>query len=240
MTYPAPIARYNPPHGAARAGDRTLIAKKPAPAPDPAEAYVLVVDDDDMLRRSISSLLRSVDLKVAEFASAADLLQADLPDAPSCLLLDVRLRGSSGLELQTRLAELGIQIPIIFMTGHGDIAMTVTAMKAGAVDFITKPFRDQDLLDAVAAALEQDRMRRASSQQLDGIRSLHQTLSPREAEVMAYAVRGLLNKQIAGEMDISEVTVKIHRGQAMRKMKARTFADLVLMAQQLGICGPRH
>ncbi|MFC4278288.1 response regulator transcription factor [Achromobacter aloeverae] len=199
------------------------------------DAVVLVVDDDAGLRQALGSLFRSVDIKVRSYASAAELLDDELPDVPCCLLLDVRLRGASGLDLQARLAKLGVEIPIVFMTGHGDIAMTVTAMKAGAVDFITKPFRDQDLLDAVATALDKDRQRRLGSQRLSALRARHQTLSPREAEVMGLAVRGLLNKQIAGEIGISEVTVKIHRGQAMRKMKARTFADLVLMAQQLGV-----
>jgi len=214
------------------------------------DAVVLVVDDDAALRHALGSLFRSVGFTVRLHASAAELLDdpllddsvpgappldSALPDVACCLLLDVRLRGASGLDLQARLAQLGVEIPIIFMTGHGDIAMTVTAMKAGAVDFITKPFRDQDLLDAVTAALEKDRQRRLGSRRLNEIRACYQTLSPREAEVMGLAVRGLLNKQIAGEIGISEVTVKIHRGQAMRKMKARTFADLVLMAQQLGV-----
>lgn len=199
------------------------------------DAMVLIVDDDPALRQALGSLMRSVGMKVRLYASAADLLQEHLPDVPSCLVLDVRLRGPSGLDLQGRLAQSGARIPIIFMTGFGDIAMTVTAMKAGAVDFITKPFRDQDLLDAVAAALDKDRARRQAERRLDELRACHQSLSPREAEVMGHAVRGLLNKQIAAEIGISEVTVKIHRGQAMRKMKARTFADLVLMAQQLGV-----
>lgn len=202
------------------------------------DAVVLVVDDDPALRQALSSLMRSVGMNVRLYASAADLLQEDLPDIPCCLVLDVRLRGPSGLDLQARLAQLGVRIPIIFMTGFGDIAMTVTAMKAGAEDFITKPFRDQDLLDAVAAALDKDRARRQGESRLDELRACYQSLSPREAEVMGYAVHGLLNKQIAAGIGISEVTVKIHRGQAMRKMKARTFADLVLMAQQLGVLVP--
>ncbi|MDQ8032452.1 MAG: response regulator transcription factor [Bordetella sp.] len=206
------------------------------PNAEGGEALVLIVDDDADLRTALGSLLRSVGLQVALYGSAAELLDAPLPDVPSCLLLDVRLRGPSGLELQTRLRLQGVHVPIIFMTGYGDIAMTVTAMKGGAEDFLTKPFRDQDLLDAVAAALEKDRLRRQQSRRADEIRANYQTLTPRESEVMGLVVRGLLNKQIAGEIGISEVTVKIHRGQAMRKMRARTFADLVLMAQQLGIC----
>lgn len=199
------------------------------------EALVLIVDDDASLRGALGSLFRSVGLKVALFASAAEVLEFALPDAPCCMVLDVRLRGASGLDLQSRLGRLGVQIPIIFMTGHGDIPMTVAAMKAGAEDFMAKPLRDQDLLDAVTAALEKDRLRREGMRQADEIRASFQSLTPREAEVMRLAVAGLLNKQIAGDIGISEVTVKMHRGQAMRKMKARSFADLVLMAQQLGI-----
>ncbi len=200
------------------------------------EAMVLIVDDDAMLRSALGSLFRSVGRDVALFASSAELLEFKLPDVSCCLVLDVRLRGPSGLDLQTRLGQMGIHIPIIFITGYGDIAMTVSAMKAGAEDFMTKPFRDQDLLDAVAAALDKDRLRRQGLRKIEEIRANHLTLTPRESEVMGMAVSGLLNKQIAAEIGISEVTVKIHRGQAMRKMKARTFADLVLMAQQLGIC----
>jgi FixJ family two-component response regulator len=200
------------------------------------EAMVLIVDDDAMLRSALGSLFRSVGRDVALFASSAELLEFKLPEVPCCLVLDVRLRGPSGLDLQTRLGQMGIHIPIIFITGYGDIAMTVAAMKAGAENFMTKPFRDQDLLDAVAAALDKDRLRRQGLRKIEEIRANHLTLTPREVEVMGMAVSGLLNKQIAAEIGISEVTVKIHRGQAMRKMKARTFADLVLMAQQLGIC----
>lgn len=200
------------------------------------DGMVLIVDDDAMLRSALGSLFRSVGRDVALFASSAELLEFKLLDVPCCLVLDVRLRGPSGLDLQTRLGQMGIHIPIIFITGYGDIAMTVSAMKAGAEDFMTKPFRDQDLLDAVAAALDKDRLRRQGLRKIEEIRANHLTLTPRESEVMGMAVSGLLNKQIAAEIGISEVTVKIHRGQAMRKMKARTFADLVLMAQQLGVC----
>lgn len=199
------------------------------------DAIVLVVDDDDNVRNSVSSLLRSVGLNVALFASAAELLKFPIPDVPCCLILDVRLRGPSGLDLQAQLTEQGVGVPIIFMTGYGDIPMTVAAMKAGAENFMSKPFRDQDLLDAVSAALEKDRTRRQGLRTIEEIRANYATLTARESEVMGLAVTGLLNKQIAGEIGISEVTVKIHRGQAMRKMKARTFADLVVMAQQLGI-----
>jgi FixJ family two-component response regulator len=178
-------------------------------------------------------------MEVALFASAAELLEFTIPDVPCCLVLDVRLRGPSGLDLQTRLAQMGVNIPIIFMTGYGDIAMTVAAMKAGAEDFMAKPIRDQDLLDAVSAALDKDRARRLELRQAATLRASYEALTPRETEVMTLAVSGLLNKQIASQIGISEVTVKIHRGQAMRKMRARTFADLVLMAQQLGICKQR-
>ncbi|QDF98062.1 DNA-binding response regulator [Azoarcus sp. DD4] len=216
-----------------------MTSSSPQPAgvdPDAGEeALVLIVDDDASLRGALGSLFRSVGLKVALFASAAEVLEFALPDLPCCMVLDVRLRGASGLDLQSRLGRMGVQIPIIFMTGHGDIPMTVAAMKAGAEDFMAKPLRDQDLLDAVTAALEKDRLRREGVRQADEIRANFQNLTPREAEVMRLAVAGLLNKQIAGDIGISEVTVKMHRGQAMRKMKARSFADLVLMAQQLGI-----
>ena len=203
------------------------------------EGLVMVVDDDAVLRDALGNLFRSVDMNVALFGSAAELLAYQLPDVPCCLVLDVRLRGPSGLDLQARLGHLGIHVPIIFMTGHGDIAMTVAAMKAGAEDFMVKPLRDQDLLDAVSVALEKDRRRREGMRQVQKLRASFQTLTPRESAVMALAVSGLMNKQIAAEMGISEVTVKIHRGQAMRKMKARTFADLVLMCQQLGVCHAR-
>jgi FixJ family two-component response regulator len=200
------------------------------------EAMVLVVDDDATLRDALENLFRSIGVRAATFASAAELLAHAFPDVPTCLLLDVRLRGQSGLDLQGRLSRMGVQIPIIFMTGYGDIPMTVAAMKAGAEDFLAKPFREQALLDAVTAALEKDRRRRHATQKLDELHANYQSLTPRETEVMRLVVTGQLNKQIAGELGISEITVKIHRGQAMRKMKARTFADLVLMAQQLGIC----
>lgn len=201
------------------------------------DAMVLIVDDDAMLRSALERLFRSIGMRVALFASAAELLAFEFPDVPTCLLLDVRLRGQSGLDLQVRLSRMGIQVPIIFLTGHGDIPMTVAAMKAGAEDFLAKPFREQDLLDAVTAALEKDRRRRSGTRKLDELRTHYQSLTPRESEVMGMVVSGLLNKQIAAELGITEITVKIHRRQAMRKMKARTFADLVLMAQQLGICG---
>jgi FixJ family two-component response regulator len=199
---------------------------------------VLVVDDDSSLREALSSLFRSVGTRVELFGSAPELLNSRLPDGPSCLVLDIRLPEVSGLEFQTQLAKAGIHLPIIFMTGHGDIPMSVRAMKAGAVDFLTKPFRDQDILDAVAGALERDRQRRERDRAQSELQSLLRTLTPREREVMAFVATGLMNKQIAGEMQLSEITVKIHRGRLMKKMGARTLADLVKMAGALGIDAP--
>ncbi|MER9102592.1 response regulator [Mesorhizobium sp. M0848] len=199
---------------------------------------VLVVDDDPSLREALSSLFRSVGTRVELFGSAPELLSSRLPDGPSCLVLDVRLPEVSGLDFQTQLAKAGVHLPIIFMTGHGDIPMSVRAMKAGAVDFLTKPFRDQDILDAVAGALERDRQRRERDRAQSELQSLLRTLTPREREVMAFVATGLMNKQIAGEMQLSEITVKIHRGRLMKKMGARTLADLVKMAGALGVDAP--
>ncbi|MCA1326785.1 response regulator transcription factor [Herbaspirillum sp. alder98] len=198
-----------------------------------ADTMVYIVDDDESLRGALDSLLRSVGLQVRCFASAAEFLQRPLLDLPSCLLLDVRLQGISGLDFQAELARSGVTMPVILMTGHGDIPMSVRAMKAGAVDFLTKPFRDQDLLDAVAAAHEKDRRQLAQRQANSSLQARYASLTPRETEVMWLAASGLLNKQIAGQLGTSEVTVKIHRGNAMKKMQARTFADLVRMAQAL-------
>ncbi|WP_260957739.1 response regulator transcription factor [Pseudomonas citri] len=199
------------------------------------EPVVYVVDDDAPLREALGSLLRSIGLRAELFGSVAQFMQHPRAGGPSCLVLDVRLQGASGLELQQTLATANIQLPIVFITGHGDIAMTVRAMKAGAVDFLTKPFREQDLIDAVSAALAQDRVRRESEHSRQQLHGRYATLSNREQQVMALAVSGLMNKQIAGEIGLSEITVKIHRGQAMRKMCARSFADLVRMAQALDI-----
>jgi FixJ family two-component response regulator len=199
------------------------------------EPVVFVVDDDAALRDALKSLLRSVGLRVEVFGSAPEFLQSELPEAPSCLVLDVRLPGLSGLDFQTELTKANIHIPIIFITGHGDIPMTVRAMKAGAVEFLTKPFRDQDLLDAVRLGLEQDRTRRESQNTGSKLRALFESLTPREQEVIAYVTAGLMNKQIAGELGVSEVTVKVHRGNVMRKMGARSLADLVRMADALGV-----
>lgn len=203
--------------------------------PEPGRGIVLVVEDDPSVREALARLLMTVGLEVRTYGSAAELLQAQLPDEPCCLVLDVRLPGRSGLDLHAELLASGIEIPVIFMTGHGDIPMSVRAMKAGASDFLTKPFRDQDMLDAVAAATERDRLRRAESRLLNALRAHYETLSPREREVMKVASSGLMNKQVAWELGLSEITVKIHRGHVMKKMGARTLADLVRMADHLGL-----
>jgi FixJ family two-component response regulator len=200
-----------------------------------AQSIVFVVDDDASLRDALRSLLRSVGLRVEVFGSAADFLKGRLPDAVSCLVLDLRLPGVSGLDFQAELAKAGIHIPIIFITGHGDIPMTVRAMKAGAVEFLTKPFREQDLLDAVQIALERDRSRRANDMAVEDLRTRFESLTPREQEVIGLVTAGLMNKQIAAEIGVSEITVKVHRGNVMKKMGARSLADLVRMADALGI-----
>ncbi|MEM5329221.1 response regulator [Paraburkholderia sp. JHI2823] len=196
---------------------------------------VYVVDDDESMREALGTLLRSVDLPVQLFASARDFLAFERPDVPSCLILDVRLKGQSGLAVQAQIAESDLRIPIIFMTAHGDIAMTVKAMKAGATDFLAKPFRDQDMLDAVDHALAADEKRRSADRSVSDLRKCYGLLTQREREVMALVASGLRNKQIAAEMNLSEITVKIHRGQAMRKMESNSFADFVLKAKTLGI-----
>jgi FixJ family two-component response regulator len=200
-----------------------------------AQSIVFVVDDDASLRDALRSLLRSVGLRVEVFGSAADFLKGRLPDAVSCLVLDIRLPGVSGLDFQAELAKAGIHIPIIFITGHGDIPMTVRAMKAGAVEFLAKPFRDQDLLDAVQVALERDRSRRAEDKAVHDLRTRFESLTPREQEVIGLVTAGLMNKQIAAELEVSEITVKVHRGNVMKKMGARSLADLVRMADALGL-----
>lgn len=204
-----------------------------------AAAIVFVVDDDAAMRQSLSNLIRSVGLRVEAFASAQEFLRSKRPDVPGCLVLDVRLPGLSGLDLQKRMAEADIEIPIIFITGHGDIAMTVRAMKAGAVEFLTKPFRDQDLLDAVQQALERDRTARAQREEIDELRARLESLTPREQQVMGLVVAGLLNKQIAGKLGTSETTVKSHRHQVMEKMGADSLAELVRMADRLKIPTPK-
>jgi FixJ family two-component response regulator len=199
------------------------------------EPIVFVIDDDATVREALRSLLRSVGLRVKVLSSASEFLQSKLPDVASCLILDIRLSRPSGLDFQADLARAGIRIPIIFITGHGDIPMSVRAMKAGAIDFLTKPFRDQDMLDAVTTAIERDRRSRNDAKALSGLQALFATLSPREREVMALVVTGLMNKQIAAAIGVAEITVKMHRGRIMRKMAAKSLADLVRMAEALGI-----
>jgi FixJ family two-component response regulator len=201
------------------------------------DAMVFVIDDDAPTRESLKNLTRSIGLRVEAFSSAQEFLRSKRPDLAACLVLDVRLKGLSGLDLQKRMAEAGIDIPIIFITGHGDIPMTVQAMKAGAVEFLTKPFRDQDLLDAVHQALERDRKARDQRAKNEELHTRYDSLTPREREVMALVVGGLLNKQIAGELGTSETTVKIHRHQVIEKMDAGSLAELVRMADKLGISG---
>ena len=202
------------------------------------DAIVYIVDDDAPLRESLMNLLRSMGLRVAAFASAQEFLRSPRPDGPSCLVLDVRLPGLSGLELQQRLAEADLAMPIIFITGHGDIPMSVQAMKAGAVEFLTKPFRDQALLDAVQQALARDRTARAQRAQGEELRRRYRALTPRERDVLARVVTGLLNKQIAAELGTSEAAVKVHRQHVMAKMGAGSLAALVRMADRLGIPTP--
>ena len=194
---------------------------------------VVVVDDDVSIREALSNLLRSVGLQVKTLESAQQFLSSGRPDAPSCLLLDVRLPGLSGLDLQHELAKAQMDIPIIFITAHGDIPMSVHAMKAGAMDFLTKPFRDQDLLDAVQEAIARDREARAQWRQIQELRARYDSLTAREREVMMLVVRGLLNKQIASQLGTTEATVKLHRGHVMHKMQANSLADLILMSQKL-------
>jgi FixJ family two-component response regulator len=214
------------------------VTERPKSSPETASAkepIVFVIDDDASMRRALTNLFQSVGLTIEVFGSAPEMLQSKLPDVASCLVLDIRLPGLSGLDFQTELAKANIHIPIIFMTGHGDIPMTVRAMKGGAVDFLTKPFRDQDMLDAVVAAIERDRKRREVEKVVANLNALFGALTSREREILALVASGLMNKQIAAEIGLAEITVKIHRGHIMKKMGARSLADLVRMAETLGI-----
>jgi FixJ family two-component response regulator len=203
------------------------------PDPSEQEPVVLVVDDNAAMREALRSLLQSVDLRVEMFHSAAAFLQAELPAGPSCIVLDIRLPGQSGLELQAELVREDIRIPIIFMTGHGDVPMSVKALKAGAIDFLTKPFRDQDLLDAISAAIESDRKRLREDAKRSDLRARFDALTAREQQIMKHVTDGRLNKQVAHDIGVSEITIKIHRGNVMRKMGAKSLPDLVRMAEAL-------
>ena len=218
------------------------MTERPKSPPDPAsgtepigESIVFIIDDDPSMRRALINLFQSVGLEVEAFGSASELLKKKLPEVASCLVLDIRLPGSSGLDLQAELTKANICIPIIFITGHGDIPMTVRAMKGGAVDFLTKPFRDQDLLDAVVGAIDKDRKRREANRTIANLQALYETLSSREREVLAFVAAGLMNKQIAAELGLAEITVKIYRGHIMKKMQAKSLADLIRMTEALGI-----
>jgi FixJ family two-component response regulator len=201
-------------------------------------AVAFVIDDDPSMRRSLDSLLRSVGLDVHLFSSAQEFMHAERPDAPGCLVLDVRLPGMSGLAFQQELVERDVALPIIFLTGHGDVPMTARAMKAGAAEFLTKPFDEQVLLDAVHAAIERDRARRRDAARVAELKARYRALTERERQVMTFVVAGRVNKQIAAELGLSLVTVKVHRGQVMRKMLARSVPELVRMADRLGLPGP--
>jgi FixJ family two-component response regulator len=209
--------------------------QKAAPGTETGKPTVLVVEDDESVRRALANLFQSVGLEVMLFGSASEMLKSGLPASASCLVLDVRLPGLSGLDFQAELAKANTHIPIIFMSGHGDIPMTVRAMKGGAVDFLTKPFRDQDMLDAVSTAIERDRKRREAEIVVSNLQTRFETLTPREREIFALVSSGLMNKQIAGELGLAEITVKIHRGHITRKMGAKSLAELVRQAEALGI-----
>jgi FixJ family two-component response regulator len=207
---------------------------------EPEKAVVLVVDDDPSLRDSLRRLFGSIGLRVETYPSAAAFLQREIPTAPSCLVLDIRMPGQSGLELQAELVREDIDLPIVFITGHADVAMAVKALKAGAVDFLTKPFREQDLLDAVSSALDRACRQRDAQRRLSDLRTSFDALTPRERQVMQYVADGFMNREIALDLGLAEMTVKIHRGNMMRKMGARSLADLVRMADDLGVGAARR
>jgi FixJ family two-component response regulator len=215
-----------------------MAAVRPEMAITQEQPIVVVIDDDASIRKALENLLRSVGLDVELFKSPQDFLQSNRPDRPGCIVLDVRFPGRSGLDMQREISSANTSLPIIFITGYGDIPMSVRAMKAGAVEFLTKPFRDQDLLDAVGVALEKDRSRRANELRLAELRSRFDTLTARERQVLLLVIAGRLNKQIAGELGVSEMTVKMHRRQVMRKMQAMGLAQLVRLADQLGLGSP--
>jgi FixJ family two-component response regulator len=217
-----------------RSASKHLFQARTMPEP---KSTVVIIDDDAAIREALGSLVRSMGLDVRLLASTTEFLKLGLPDSPTCLVLDVRLPGRSGLDFQQELAAANINVPIIFITGYGDIPMSVQAMKGGAIEFLTKPVRDQDLLDAVQLGLARDRARRENERSLDVLRERFKALTQREREVMTHVVRGRLNKQIAGDMGLSEITVKVHRGQVMRKMKATSLPDLARMADKLQLLG---
>jgi len=215
-----------------------MAVPRPEMTTAPEQPIVVVIDDDASIRKALENLLRSVGLDVELFKSPQEFLQSNRPDRPGCIVLDVRFPGRSGLDMQREISSANTSLPIIFITGYGDIPMSVRAMKAGAVEFLTKPFRDQDLLDAVGVALEKDRARRANELRLAELRSRFDTLTARERQVLLLVIAGRLNKQIAGELGVSEMTVKMHRRQVMRKMQASGLAQLVRLSDQLGLGSP--
>jgi FixJ family two-component response regulator len=228
-----PIPWFDPRRGPWHANDGYGTGAFVMPSPANDRAIVHVVDDDESMRGALEGLFASVGLETQGYAAARDFLSAGLTDRPGCIVIDIRLPDMNGLDFQAKLTDLGVRLPVVMMTGYGDITMSVRAMKRGAVDFLPKPFHDQDMLDAVMAAIERDRQRRTAEDDISRVQQRFGTLSPRELQVMQLVTAGKMNKQVAGDLGISEITVKIHRGAAMRKMAARTLADLVRMAEML-------